>query len=100
MASWLLRWPVLAALILGLCSACRAQDQQGASTAPAETTTLLVGTAPPYESGEPEGPSLGFILGVATIIVTIIYIIGITYKIYKIFNGEYEPSEPIYLKYK
>ena len=60
----------------------------------------LVGTAPPFESGEPEGPGLGFILGIFTIIVTIIYIIGISFKVMKIYRGEYEPSEPVYLKYK
>ena len=62
--------------------------------------SIIQGTPPPYESGEPEGPSLGFILGIFTIIVTIIYIIGITFKVLKIFRGEYEPSEPVYLKYK
>ncbi len=42
----------------------------------AATTTPDYGTAPPFDSGEPQGPSLGFILGVVTIIVTIFYIIG------------------------
>jgi hypothetical protein len=46
------------------------------STPAVVTTTPDYGTAPPFESGEPQGPSLGFILGVVTIIVTIFYIIG------------------------
>jgi hypothetical protein len=46
------------------------------STPAVVTTTPDYGTAPPFDSGEPQGPSLGFILGVVTIIVTIFYIIG------------------------
>ena len=46
------------------------------STPAAVTTTPDYGTSPPFESGEPQGPSLGFILGVIVIIVTIFYVIG------------------------
>ena len=51
-------------------------DPLFSSTAAVVTTTPDYGTAPPFDSGEPQGPSLGFILGVVTIIVTIFYIIG------------------------
>jgi len=53
----------------------------------------------PPEDLEP-GPSLSEILGFLTIIITIIYIIGISWKVIKIYRGEYEPTEPVYLKYK
>ena len=76
------------------------EDKSTSTEASLFSSSPDYGTAPPYESGEPEGPSLGFILGVATIIVTILYIIGITFKVSKIFRGEYEPTEPVYLKYK
>eukprot|EP00090_Calanus_glacialis_P026256 TRINITY_DN4125_c0_g1_i4.p2 TRINITY_DN4125_c0_g1~~TRINITY_DN4125_c0_g1_i4.p2 ORF type:complete len:109 (-),score=16.60 TRINITY_DN4125_c0_g1_i4:1615-1941(-) len=48
----------------------------------------------------PTGPSLGEILGTMTIVITIIYIFGISWKVLKIYRGEYEPQEPVYLKYK
>ena len=76
------------------------EDESPSTGASLFSSSPDYGTAPPYESREPEGPSLGFILGVATIIVTILYIIGITFKVSKIFRGEYEPTEPVYLKYK
>ncbi|XP_023330603.1 uncharacterized protein LOC111702999 [Eurytemora carolleeae] len=47
-----------------------------------------------------KGPGLGFIIGVATLICFIIYIIGITYKLIKIHKGTYVEEEPIFLKYK
>jgi len=47
-----------------------------------------------------QGPSLGFICGVATLVCTVIYIIGITYKLIKIHKGTYVEEEPIFLKYK
>ena len=46
------------------------------------------------------GPTLGEILGTMTIVITIIYIFGISWKVLKIYRGEYEPQEPVYLKYK
>jgi hypothetical protein len=73
-------------LLLLLAVAVSGQDKAVASasskeplfstTAAVITTTPDYGTAPPFDSGEPQGPSLGFILGVVTIIVTIFYIIG------------------------
>jgi len=53
----------------------------------------------PAEDLEP-GPTLGEILGTMTIVITIIYIFGISWKVLKIYRGEYEPKEPVYLKYK
>jgi len=64
-----------------------------------ETSTLAVLSTTLFDDS-PTGPSLGEILGVVTVICTIIYIVGITYKLLKIFRGEYEPTEPVYLKYK
>lgn len=46
------------------------------------------------------GPSLGEILGLVALVITILYIIGMSWKIIKIFKGEYVPTEPVYLKYK
>lgn len=48
----------------------------------------------------PTGPSLGQILGLVALVITILYIIGISWKVMKIFKGEYVPTEPVYLKYK
>jgi len=48
----------------------------------------------------PTGPSLGEILGTMTIVITIFYIFGMSWKVLKIYRGEYEPEEPVYLKYK
>ena len=90
---------LLLPVIFFLLGSCKGEDGSG-SPLPSPSPSPDLGTAPPYESGEPEGPSLGFIIGVATIIVTILYIIGICFKVFKIFRGEYEPSEPVYLKYK
>ena len=84
-------------IFLGYCSG-EGLLEETSSVPPSPTPHF--GTAPPVEDGEPVGPSLGFILGIVTIIVTIFYIIGISFKVFKIFRGEYEPSEPVYLKYK
>jgi len=46
------------------------------------------------------GPSLGQILGVMTLVIIVFYIFGISWKVIKIYKGEYEPQEPVYLKYK
>ena len=46
------------------------------------------------------GPSLGEILGLVALVITVLYIIGMSWKIIKIFKGEYVPTEPVYLKYK
>ena len=65
-----------------------------------ETTTEDIGTAPPIESGEPIGPTLGAILSKFSLVVMVIYVLGIGWKLIKIYEGEYEREEPIYLKYK
>ena len=65
-----------------------------------ETTTEDFGTGPPVESGEAVGPSLGQVLSKFCYVVMIAYILGIGWKLIKIYRGEYEPEEPIYLKYK
>ena len=65
-----------------------------------ETTTEDLGTAPPIESGEPIGPSLGDILSKFSLVVMVIYVLGIGWKLIKIYKGDYEREEPIYLKYK
>ena len=65
-----------------------------------ETTTEDLGTAPPIESGEPIGPTLGDILSKFSLVVMVIYVLGIGWKLIKIYKGEYEREEPIYLKYK
>eukprot|EP00090_Calanus_glacialis_P032285 TRINITY_DN5350_c0_g1_i1.p1 TRINITY_DN5350_c0_g1~~TRINITY_DN5350_c0_g1_i1.p1 ORF type:complete len:169 (-),score=33.73 TRINITY_DN5350_c0_g1_i1:223-675(-) len=49
---------------------------------------------------DPPGIGLGFILGVASLVVLVIYIIGITYKLIKIQLGTYVEEEPVFLKYK
>jgi len=68
------------------------QDISSASSSTEETNL------PPEDL--PTGPTLGEILGTMTIVITIIYIFGISWKVLKIYRGEYEPQEPVYLKYK
>ena len=64
------------------------------------------------------GPSLGRVLGkmyhlrllssyyfihvlaVGSVIVIIFYMLGMGYKLYKIWKGEYVEEEPVFLKYK
>lgn len=65
-----------------------------------ETTTEDQGTAPPIESGEAIGPTLGAILSKFSLVVMIFYVLGIGWKLIKIYKGDYEREEPIYLKYK
>ena len=65
-----------------------------------ETTTEDMGTAPPIETGEAVGPTLGDILSKFSLVVMIAYVIGIGWKLIKIYKGEYVKEEPIYLKYK
>ena len=71
------------------------------------------------EMMEPEeklGPSLGrvlgrnhiwlsiyktrFYLGIGTIIFIVFYTLGMAFKLYKIYRGEYIEEEPVFLKYK
>ena len=65
-----------------------------------ETTTEDMGTGPPVETGEPVGPTLGAVLSKFTYVVMVGYVLGISWKLFKIYKGEYEAEEPIYLKYK
>ena len=65
-----------------------------------ETTTEDMGTGPPIETGEAVGPTLGDILSKFTLVVMVAYVFGIGWKLVKIYRGEYEAEEPIYLKYK
>merc|ERR1711874_671750 len=58
------------------------------------------GTQEPLLVEDPPGIGLGFILGVASLVVLVIYIIGITYKLIKIQLGTYVEEEPVFLKYK
>merc|ERR1712050_572263 len=58
------------------------------------------GTTEPLLVEDPPGIGLGFILGVASLVVLVIYIIGITYKLIKIQLGTYVEEEPVFLKYK
>ena len=60
-------------------------------------------TSEPESDGKGDGKSevsLGGILGICLLICTIIYCIGIGYKIFKIFKGTYVEEEPVFLKYK
>ena len=68
------------------------------STEDVETTNGTDDGLPPEDLES--GPSLGEILGLVALIITILYIIGISWKVMKIFKGEYVPTEPVYLKYK
>ena len=70
------------------------------------------------EMMEPEeklGPSLGRVLGwiivfnefdkkystgIGTIIFIIFYILGMSFKLYKIYRGDYIEEEPVFMKYK
>ena len=65
-----------------------------------ETTTENMGTGPPVETGEAVGPSLGQILSKFTMLVMLGYVLGIGWKLIKIYRGEYQAEAPIYLKYK
>ena len=47
-----------------------------------------------------EGPGLGQILGLASLVVLMFYILGISWKLYKIHIGVYVEEEPVFLKYK
>ena len=38
--------------------------------------------------------------GVASLVVLVIYIIGISYKLCKIYRGSYVEEDPVFLKYK
>ena len=38
--------------------------------------------------------------GVGSVIVIMFYVLGMGYKLYKIWKGEYVEEEPVFLKYK
>ena len=44
--------------------------------------------------------SLGQILGVASLIILVFYIFGISWKLFKIHRGTYVEEEPVFYKYK
>ena len=41
-----------------------------------------------------------FISGIACLVVLFFYILGMSYKLYKIHHGTYVEEEPVFLKYK
>ena len=57
-------------------------------------------------TGEPllveaeEGWGLAHVLGIASLVCLVIYIIGITYKLIKMHLGTYVREDPVFLKYK
>merc|ERR1712241_798929 len=58
-------------------------------------------TTEPLLVEEPEtGVTLGQILGLASLVVLFFYIIGISWKLFKIHRGVYVEEEPVFLKYK
>jgi len=48
----------------------------------------------------PTGVSLGEILGIASLVILVLYTIGISWKLFKIHRGVYVEEEPVFLKYK
>ena len=46
------------------------------------------------------GANIFFSVGVASLVVLVIYIIGISYKLCKIYRGSYVEEDPVFLKYK
>lgn len=83
-------------LVLGLLVVTVSPDTNTDITDPDNSTTE--DGLPPEDL--PTGPSLGEILGLVALVITILYIFGISWKVIKIYKGEYVPTEPVYLKYK
>jgi len=83
-------------LILSLASLCAGHTRRevGEEESTSEATTTI------HPDDIETGPSLGQILGVMTLVIIVFYIFGISWKVMKIYKGEYEPQEPVYLKYK
>ena len=52
------------------------------------------------EEEEKLGPTLGQILKVGVAIFVVFYVLGMSYKLYKIWRGEYTEEEPVFRKYK
>lgn len=46
------------------------------------------------------GPTLGDILTKLSLVVGGGYLLGIGWKLIKIYKGDYQAEEPVYLKYK
>ena len=40
------------------------------------------------------------VLGVGSVIFAIFYVLGMAYKLFKIWRGDYVEEEPVFLKYK
>merc|ERR1711973_328043 len=57
-------------------------------------------TQEPLLVEDPQGWGLAHVLGIASLICLVIYIIGITYKLIKMHLGTYVREEPVFLKYK
>merc|ERR1712079_40605 len=49
---------------------------------------------------DPKGWGLAHVLGIASLVCLVIYIIGITYKLIKMHMGTYVREDPVFLKYK
>jgi len=83
-------------LFLSLITACTGHTRRetGEEESTSEATTTI------HPDDIETGPSLGQILGVMTLVIIVFYIFGISWKVIKIYKGEYEPQEPVYLKYK
>jgi len=64
------------------------------------STTDNPGTGPPIEDGLPVGPTLGAVLSKFCYVVLVGYVLGIGWKLFQIYRGNYTPEEPVYLKYK
>jgi len=58
------------------------------------TTEVLLVEEPPT------GVSLAQILGITSLVILVFYIIGISWKLWKIHRGVYTEEEPVFLKYK
>jgi len=83
-------------LLLSLVTVCAGHTRRevGEEESTSEATTTI------HPDDIETGPSLGQILGVMTLVIIVFYIFGISWKVIKIYKGEYEPQEPVYLKYK
>merc|ERR1712227_566656 len=48
----------------------------------------------------PTGVSLAQILGMTSLVIFVFYVIGISWKLWKIHRGTYQEETPVFLKYK
>merc|ERR1711879_1025306 len=58
------------------------------------------GDTEPILVEDPQGWGLAHVLGIASLVCLVIYIIGITYKLIKMHLGTYVREDPVFLKYK